>query len=94
MNYTNMFRGMKKVDVDVQSILKVAKEEYCILRDDGDWKTALDAKDSKVLNKNYGTMNVAARSELKKLIHKLVQNVGNQNTGSRDKSKDICNNCG
>ena len=60
MNYTSAFRAMKKSDLDVQSILKVAKEEYRVLKDDGDWKTALDAKDSKALNKNYGAVNLAA----------------------------------
>ena len=41
MNYTSAFRAMKKSDLDVQSILKVAKEEYRVLKDKGDWKTAV-----------------------------------------------------
>ena len=93
MSYTSAFRAMHKSDLDVPSILKRCKEEYRLLYDDGDWKSAVHAKDSKALNKNYGSVNAAATDELKKLINKVVQSNASGNGQGRDKSNDTCNNC-
>ncbi len=90
MSYDKAQQIMVEEELDVQSILNQAKETYRALRDEGKWPAASHAKDSKALNKNYGSINMAKNSEFKNLVNSLIQSVN----GSRDKSQDTCNLCG
>ena len=89
MTYVATHRAMMAAGLGVKAILKEAKDKYRMLKDDGDWKSAIHAKDSKAMSKTYGSVNVAATNELKQMVNKLVQSMT-----PRDKSKDTCNKCG
>ena len=91
LNYSDAHRSMVADELDVQSITKAAKAEYRQLYDDKKWPAANHAKDSKAMNKNYGSVNKAETAELKRMVNALIQSAG---SGGRDKSKDTCNHCG
>ena len=90
MDYHTAWTVMSNVDLDVQSVLEAAKDEYRKIHDEGKWPAATHAKDSKAMNKNYGTVNMAASQDLQRYVNSLVQNA----YGGRDKSSDECHNCG
>mmetsp|Transcript_20119 Transcript_20119/g.43378 ORF Transcript_20119/g.43378 Transcript_20119/m.43378 type:complete len:361 (+) Transcript_20119:486-1568(+) len=76
---------LKKKEYDVKSILKLAKEEYRIRLDDGEWPAATRAHDSPAMSSRYGQ------------AHALQRTVGEPNNSThsgRDKSNDVCNFCG
>ena len=61
------------------------------LLDGNSWPAASHAKDSKALNRNFGTVNKVVTTELKQLVNALIQS--SQGT-KRDKSNDECRLCG
>ena len=89
MDYHSATTSMNNVELDVQSVLEVAKDEYRKIHDEGKWPAASNAKDSKAMNKNYGNVNMAASQDLQRYVNSLVQNATKY-----DKSKDKCHNCG
>ena len=89
MTYKDAHEDLVKKELDVQSILKKVKDEYRTLHHDGKWPAASHAKDSKAMNRNYGSVNKAT-ADLKKLLA-TAQVRSDQD---HDKSKDKCNNCG
>ncbi len=90
MGYDKAQQVMISDELDAQSVLTQAKEHYRKALDNGKWPAASHAKDSKALNKNYGSINMTKTSELKNLVNSLIQSVN----GTRDKTEDICNLCG
>ncbi len=90
MSYDKAQQVMLEEELDVKSILTQAKDQYRVLKDDGRWPAASNAKDSKAINRNYGSVNTAKLPELKNLVNSLIQSVNKP----RDKSEDICNLCG
>ena len=91
MSYANAHTAMVTDELDVQSVTKAAKEQYRELYDANKWPAASHAKDSKAMNKNFGNVNMAATTELKRVVNALIQNAGGGS--SRDKSNDLCKNC-
>ena len=67
MTYKEAHKDLVKKELDVQSILKKVKDEYRTLYDDSKWPAASHAKDSKAMNRNYGSVNKAT-ADLKKLL--------------------------
>ena len=67
MSYHDAHTKMVKDDLDVESVLKEAKDQYSKLFDDKKWPAASHAKDSKAMSQSYGSMNKAT-IELKELI--------------------------
>ena len=90
MDYHMATTTMSDVDLDVQSVLEATKDECRTIHDEGKWPTAMHAKDSKAMSKNYGSVNMAASEDIQQCVHSLMQNAA----GGRDKSGDTCNNCG
>ena len=90
-SYEKKQKKLVEDKLDVRSILELAKDEYHWLLDDGKWPAATHNRDSKAINRNYGSVNVAdaSTSRIKKIVNTLIQGSSN-----RDKSKDKCNNCG
>ena len=94
MSYDDKQKEMINRGLDVRSVLELAKEEYRRILDEGKWPAANHAKNSKAMNRNYGSVNMADSSardtaNLTKAVRALIQS-----GGYRDKSKDKCNNCG
>ena len=90
-NYADAHADLVKDELDVLSVTKRIKEQYREQLDEGKWPAASHAKDSKALNRNYGSVNMVNVKDIRKVVASLVQNVPSSN---RDKSKDECNNCG
>ena len=65
MDYNSAHAAMITDELDVQSILQEAKDEYRALYDDKRWPAASHAKDSKAMNRNYGSVNAAVTTEHK-----------------------------
>ena len=85
MSYAEAHSEMMRSDLDVQSVLKIAKEEYRALFDDDKWPAATHAKDSKAVSKSYGNVNKAATAELKNIVNALVQSANNGRKPKADK---------
>ena len=90
-SYADAHADLVKDELDVLSVTKLVKEQYRQLLDDGKWPAASHAKDSKAMNRNYGSVNMVDAKDLRKIVSSLVQNA---TSSGRDKSKDSCNNCG
>ena len=82
-------QALVKDELDVQSLLKYAKEQYRTLKDNNQWAAAMHARDSKAMNRNYGNVNMVSTGEIKKIVSSLIQS-----SGSRPKGSDTCYNCG
>lgn len=87
-NYFDAHADLVAANLDVLSVTKLVKNQYRELLDDGKWPAAAHAKDSKAVNRNYGSVNMV--KEIRKVVASLVQNT----PSGRDKSGDECNNCG
>ena len=57
------------------------------LRDNGEWLVATHARDSKLGSRRYREVNVAATSELKRLVNSLIK------ADDKPKVKGSCHNC-
>jgi hypothetical protein len=83
LGYQEAHETMVKKKVDVKSVLKKANEEYRSQKDEGLWAAAAHAKDSKALNRNYGSVNAVKsnpeQNQLNKLVNALVQRIGGNN---------------
>ena len=86
LTHDEKHRAMVKDNLDVKSLLTDAKDECRTLLDDNKWPAAMNVKDNKALNSNYGSVDQAATKDLKTLVNALVQQQNN-----RDKSNDTCN---
>ena len=75
LSYSDANNAMAAAKLDVQSMLKKAKDQYRIMYDNKRWPSALDAKDSKAMNKNFGRVNA------------LVQNPPNAGSIMRGKQR-------
>jgi hypothetical protein len=76
LSYNDARTKMAEAKLDVQSILKTAKDQYRIAYDNNRWPAALDAKDSKAIRRNYGSVNA--------LVQTGPKNSGCHNCGSKD----------
>ena len=94
MSYDQSHKAMIHDELDVQSVLKLCKQEYRILLDDGKWPAASHAKDSKAIGRSYGNVNAVALNEdrVKQLLANALQRISGD--GTRDKSGDKCRTCG
>lgn len=90
--YEEAHQELVKEELDVQSVLKKCKEEYRNLLDDGKWPAAAHVKDTRGLNRGYGTANVAERNKLTNMLAHALEQI--QGPGVRDKSNDKCKECG
>ena len=74
MDYVDQHLSMVQDELDVTNILKVAKDKYRTMLSEGQWAAAAHAKDSKAMNKNYGSVNmVTTLQEMERKINALVQ---------------------
>ena len=99
LDYGKAHMEMVKDNLNVQSILKKAKQGYRDMLDDGKWPAAENATDSKAMNKNYGKVNMTSENLLEKAMHKLTEAMTKSNDykkkgfrrekgkGKEDKSK-------
>jgi hypothetical protein len=94
MSYDQSHKAMVQDELDVQSVLKLCKQEYRILLDDGKWPAASHAKDSKAIGRSYGNVNAVALNEdrVKQLLANALSRINGD--GARDKSSDKCRLCG
>ena len=88
LSYTESKKSLAELELDVNSILKVVKEEYRMLHDEGKWPAASHAKDSKAIGNQYGDANVVSSKPKANTLERSNQGQ------PRDKSNDTCNNCG
>ena len=84
-----------KAELDVPSLLNVAQDHYHTLRDHKRWPATRDLKDSKGINRGYGSVNMTVKgdstnpTDLPNHVYQLVRAAQNW-----DKSNDTCNSCG
>ena len=88
LSYEDQKKMLVDAELDVKNVLKKCKEEYRILLDENKWPAASHAKDSKALNRNYGSANATTKAKSANALEK------NATGGGKDKSKDSCHNCG
>ena len=82
---------MVEEEPDVQLVLKEAKAKYRELYDNGKWPSAVYAKDSKVLKKNFGnSVMMTSATKWEAVVNTLAQQAGNV----CNKTDDKCNECG
>ena len=85
-DYSKAHKSMIAEELDVQSVLKAAKNQYRELLDGGKWPAAAHAKDSKAMNKNFGNVNKVATDDLRRMVNALVQSAtassGNKGKGN------------
>ena len=72
-SYKDAHKDMVKEGLDVPSILKKARSQYRKMHDAGKWPAASHAKDSKAMNRNYGSVNMANQDTLQKMANALVK---------------------
>ena len=87
LNYADAHKALVNDSLDVRSVLEVAKDEYRRMLDGSQWPAASHAKDSKAMNRNYGSVNAAVGSmDVNGLVHALIQTAGNPSKYGQQKS--------
>jgi hypothetical protein len=94
LSYDEAHKKMVEHELDVQSVLKICKQEYRILLDDGKWPAAMHAKDSKAISRSYGSANKATTEQANRFCSNEFRQSRGPAVGGRDKSQDLCRNCG
>ena len=61
-------QALVKEELDVQSLLKYAKEQYRTLKDNNQWAVATHARDSKAMNWNYGNVNMISTGDIRRSL--------------------------
>ena len=62
LSYQAAHLHLLEKELDLKSILRMAKDRYRSLLDEGRWEPANHARDSKALNRNYGRVNSLVQS--------------------------------
>ena len=93
LSYEESHRRMVASGLHLPGVLRQCKAQYRKVLGDGKWPAANHAKDSKALNKSYGSVNKAQESTDVSAIEKLVNQLVRKMDGD-GMSKLTCYNCG
>ena len=91
LTYEAKTREFVGQQVDIRSILDVAKTQYRKMRDKGQWPATRSSKDTKTLSHNYGTAMKAELDHLKQLMANALVQYGGDGPAQPNGN---CHNCG
>ena len=91
MDYDAGHQELVRANLDVQTVLKYAKEQYRKMYDNGEWPAASLGRD-KAIRRTYGQAHLTAADSSQAEAHVLERSTGNG--PNSNKSKEKCLYCG